>query len=89
MVLTILECGHYTVDGIATTDLLFQNKMHGGYMTRTSNKYPFGPEVLFGGACIVWKMNGGWHRYYGPAVIDTDSWWLHNQKVKHGETKKA
>jgi hypothetical protein len=63
--------------------------MSGGYMTVISNKHSTGPETYLDGKTIIWKMNGGWHRYYGPAVSNTNSWWLHNNKVKHGKPQKA
>jgi hypothetical protein len=54
----------------------------GGYMTNISNKHTTGPQIVSVGTAVIWKMDGGWHRYYGPAVNNTNSWWIHNKRVK-------
>jgi hypothetical protein len=29
----------------------------------------------------TWYLNGGWHRYYGPAISPGNYWYIHNVSI--------
>lgn len=40
-----------------------------------------GPAVVYRDGFWLWRLNGKWHRYYGPQN-HCQMWWIHNRFIK-------